>query len=489
MEYRSFITSLVDKVDASRGDSEDFSSALEGQILLDVNRRARAIRRAEVAGVIPRSRPGGFFGQKIEETNHRIAEIRAESEGGSIESHLAQIHKEDDEPELGFFASLARSADRRISQIKAQIKESQGLTQDDPSHSDEKGFIESGVDEANKKIAELQKEIYGVDPAEEARKREGHNVDPHERDDLQSAKTKSKARGEDLSLEEQIKKNREQLRLTKLKLQAYRELTGILKGHIDEIEENIAKGGDISQKDVDKLNKFKDAAEKFAKKTEALSEKKEGLSKKQEEALRKQKVEKYKEMESKLKSKRRELASAQSAERAAKDGRSIAGFILPGEFFKIVQKEQEQAAERKSEAVEAEITALASDVVKAPAAETDIEISTAAKGATKAADEGKSAVAAARLSDGIDTSLPKQETTKQEAAPEKSEPIPQKESPEKKASEISAALGVEVASKSSPKAAPVTPVTKEVQARKAKEASKAASKSYYSKMSERGKKK
>lgn len=477
-KFRSLIVYIVDRLDASKPKSQDFAAALEDELLLNVDRRARAIRRAEVSEIAAGKEKGSFFSHNVDEINREIASLHAKMEGGTVEHHLQQIHKEDDEPEVGFLQGLVRSTNKKIAEIKAQIKRSSGLAQGDPSKTDEKGLIESGVDEANRKITELEKRIYGVDISKE---KEKYERDPHERDDLQTARSKSKERDEP-SLEEKIKLTREKIRITELKLQAYRELAKILQGHIQGIEENIKKGKDISQDDVDKLTKFKDAAEKFAKKIEVFGKKKEELNKEQQENLRKQKIERYREIESQLKSRRRELAAAQSAERSAREGRSIAGFILPGDFFKIVQKEQEAAAERRSDMVEAQISSLASKAESAGVgvAETDVTISGAKSSLSSEASKGKAAVAAAQLTDGIDTSLPKQVKFEK----------PEKDPVESKAKEIDAILGIDsnkMDAKLISKPAP-TPVTEAVKERKAKEAREAASAGYYVEMSKKGKK-
>jgi DNA repair exonuclease SbcCD ATPase subunit len=388
-EYVGLVTGMVDELDATHKDSAKFAAALEAAIALQVDTRARQLARAEAAEIVPASHGSSVFTTKIDEANRRIAELKAKSDGRSVEEHLAEIQAEDRKPRLGFFASQTAAADARIAELREQIAASKG------------------------------KQARG----------------PLERDDLHAARTKKR----ELTPEEKIARTRENLRVVQLKLQAYASLSKVIQGHIARISEVIEKSDQIDQKDVDKLNKFRDALEQIDKQVSVFSKKKDELDKEQQENLQRAKIETYQQLEAKIKQKREELIAAERAEQEVSQDKNYSGFLLPGKFLQVVKEEQQRAVESQEASIESDIQGLASQITQMSRGRTSSAVSSAL-----------STVSQAQASQGVHGSL----------------------NPEKEARAIEEVLlGDHTAVRATSTVDPAsTPITPEVAARKAEEA-------------------
>lgn len=389
-EYVGTIIKMVDGLDATHKDPAEFTAALEAAIALQVDTRARQLARAEAAEIVSTSHGSSVFTTKIDEANRRIAELRAKSDGRSVEEHLAEIQVEDRKPRLGFFASQTAAADARIAELKEQIAASS-----------------------------KSKQARG----------------PLERDDLHAARTKKR----ELTPEERIARTRENLRVVQLKLQAYASLSKIIQGHIARISEVIEKSDQIDQKDVDKLNKFRDALEQIDKQVSVFSKKKDELDKEQQENLQRAQIETYQQLEAKIKQKREELIAAERAEQEAAQDKNYSGFLLPGKFLQVVKEEQQRAIESQEASIETDIQGLASQITQMSRGRTSSAVSSAL-----------STVSQAQASQGMHGSL----------------------TPEKEARAIEEVLlGDHAAVRATSTVGPAsTPITPEVAERKAEEA-------------------
>ncbi len=351
--YISMINNLVDEIDGrSGGDSGRFAAELEFALLHDVDMRARTAMRAEKSGIVQEGRGHSIFTSSIESTNRKIAEIRSRLDGKPLDEHLKKIHEEDRRPKKGFFESLIEDQNNKIAMIKAKIAERE-------KH-------EPGKDENRSSIARLS---------------------PRQRDDLQRARAEARSREADI--DKTVQRTRDEIRLTTLKLQAYHSLNRILQGHIERIEKEISGNEKLDQKQIDKLNKFKDAAEKFNKKIAVLGKKKEGLSKEQEENLKKQKIARFRELEEKMKAKRKELASARRAQREAEDEKNYSSFLLPGDFMKVVKEEREVSAAAHASEVASDVESIAA-AIKSEASSKDAATVSARSSAVATAEAGRS---------------------------------------------------------------------------------------------------
>lgn len=361
-EYIASIRRMVNELDEqSNGSPETFGQILEESMLEEVDRRSRELLRAEEEGVVKHARGPSIFTQSIEQANEKIADLRSRIDGRPAAEHLEELHREARQPKEGFIASLVRRQDERIQQVRARIAKEEGETVEhaqNPTATRKEGGIAGAIRESEERIAAIREQLRNQHGEEEERS-------PRERDDLQQARSRAKAgKEEELTPEEQIARTREKIRITELKLQAYHSLTKILKAHIVKIEK-VIKEDELSQDEVDRLNKFRNAVEKFDKKIGILGKEKKNLTKEQEENLTKQKITRYRELEEQMKAKRKALEAAERAERAAGDDRNYAGFVLPGDFLRIVKEEQQQAAASRSDAREAEVRALAERIEQA----------------------------------------------------------------------------------------------------------------------------
>lgn len=443
-QYSNFIINKVNELDSQHLDSKAFSEELEKAILRQVDERSKALLRAEEEGQINSAKGSSIFTNKIEKANQKIAELRSKIDGKPVQAHLEELHQEARKPGESFFASLIRNSTRRIQLLKEKI-------------------AESSLKPENKNLSPIQ--------ADSQKEEENQHSSPM-RDDLHKARAKLQQK--ELSTEEKIKITRDKIRLTELKLQAYRSLTKILQGHISEIEEAIKNEKDLSQEDVDKLNKFKDSLEKFTKNITTLSKEKEGLDKEQQENLKKQKIEKYKELEAKINSKRKELEAAQSAEKSAAQDQNYASFLLPGKFFEVVKQEQEEAARAKTNEIEADIKSIAADINNT-AKDKDPHLESSRSAAVSAAQAGTNKVAEVNLTKDL-TRLDSSPTPISTASKdEKKPPLPQENKADiikEKSSSIEAALFGNISTSAIPSSPPAVPITEEVKQRKEQEAKK-----------------